>query len=152
MPRPELEAQVKAVNKANQYANELYARLAPIFEPLVGSNVLKVDGSLQAKYQKLLPKFPNTIELNVYFSDCALSYSLTWVVETYEMIKGGCGLYHKASVSIGDLNNGKLVKIVNRPNYRDDYKAEDVEAAQLKTKEAKKVYEELKSALFPFGE
>jgi hypothetical protein len=55
-------------------------------------------------------------------------------------------------VSIGDLNNGKLVKIVNRLNYRDDYKADDVEAAQLKTKEAKKVYEELKSALFPFGE
>ena len=40
------------------------------------------------------------------------------------------------------------VKAVNQANQY----ANDVEAAQLKTKKAKKVYEELKSALFPFGE
>ena len=52
-----LDAKVKAVNKANAYATKLYPMLASVFKPLVGQKVLKADGSILAKYAKLMPDF-----------------------------------------------------------------------------------------------
>ena len=146
-----LKARVKAVNAANDYANKLYPQLVAIFEPLVGEQVLKADGTLLAKYQKLLPDFPSSNGLHVYKHSS--DYSLAWCVKTCEQVEDHCTcVYHEVTVYIGSLS-GKTLKEIDRPfEGKTDYTVADVQAARERYKEAKKAADEAKSALFPFGE
>jgi hypothetical protein len=65
-PSPRLAARVRAVNRANDRANELHPELISIIRPFLGSKVTKADGSLTAKVQKALPDFPYDLALHVY--------------------------------------------------------------------------------------
>ena len=150
--KPGFLAKVRAVNRAHKAANELRVKLVPIFEPLVGNVIFKADDELLAKYEKLLPVLPNTPELMFYRHKSR--YSLAWVAKVCESIEGESGcLYHEATVYIGELLNGNLVKISDVGMiYRDDYKAEEINELQVRVKKAKDDYEKLAKALYPFGD
>jgi len=149
-----LEARVAGVNEAHDYANKLWPKLAAVFEPLVGQKIEKVDGGLLEKVKKQLPELPNTVAISVnrYHSN----YSLSWTVKTCKSVKQpdgyGHAYYYERSVTVGELRHGVLTKLVEQPHFKTDYNAKDILAKREAFKAAEKVYDEAKSALFPFGE
>ena len=146
----ELNAKIIATNKANAYANELYEKLVTVFKPLVGQQIMKKDGTLLAKYEKLLPTFVNTGPISVYRSSS--HYSLSWTVKTC-VVTDGIGVYAEATVYVGDLSEGSVLTSICKPNnYRSDYTLAEVEKNRKAAREAKEVYNNAKSACFPFGE
>jgi hypothetical protein len=144
-----LAAKVKATNNAHRYAMELHNKLAPIFADLVGHKLTKQDGSLMAKFEKLLPEFPCTSALHVYRGRS--DYSLYWMVKTCEVVNG-TATYYEIGCYVGELRDGVLTKICNRPELRTDYTVEEVEANRKAYEEAAKVADEAKGKLYPFGE
>lgn len=158
----ELAATVVAVNRAHAYANQMYAQLVEIFKPMLGTAILKQDGTLLAKVKKLLvPEFPCTPALSVYrhHSD----YYLCWMVKTCEGRTGihpDCQIanYYEIGCYIGNFGSeweGKgniLVKLSDPPANRTDYTLQEIQEKQQKAKEAKSAYESAKSACYPFGE
>lgn len=144
----DLEAKVKAVNRANEYANKWYRILRPIFEPLVGTKILTVNGSLTNKVEKLMPELP----CGVHVYKCPSDYRLTWNVQTCESIPPyGC-CYHETPVTIGNLDGQILKEIVDFKDCRTDYSAAEVERLRAEYKKAKEAADEALYALFPFGE
>jgi hypothetical protein len=144
-----LEARIKAVNAANAYAMELYDTLSAVFAPLVGSKIEKVDGDLLARIKSQVPALPCTPALHVYRDRSP--YSLRYVVKTCEVHQGSA-YYHEASVYVGDMRDGVLTKLCDRPDYRTDYTSAEVVANRAAYEAARKVYEDARSALHPFGE
>lgn len=146
-----LACKVGAVNRANAYSKEIYALLNPIFTPLVGKQILKVDGSLLAKYAALVPKFEYSTDLHVYRQRS--DYSLAWVVKTCEPLPPGSCMYHEAVVYIGDLRGQTLEKLSIHPfDLRSDYTVEEITQKRLNFERAKKELQEARSELYPFGE
>lgn len=146
-----LKARVTARNRANQHAVALYPVLAKIFKPLVGKKVLTAQGRLLHKYRELLPKMPSTVALSVY--NHSSGYSLAWLVKTCEQIEGNCCcVYEEAVVHVGSLDNNVLRELDQPFEGRSDYTVEKVEEARKEYEKAKKVADNLKYALFPFGE
>ena len=146
-----LTCKVGAINRANAYGKELYALLTPIFAPLVGKQILKVDGSLLAKYAALVPKFDYSHALHVYRHTS--DYSLAWTVKTCEPLPPTSCMYHEAVVYIGDLSGQTLEKLSIHPfDLRSDYTVEEILLKRLDFEKAKKVLDEARSALYPFGE
>lgn len=146
-----LEARVRGVNAANDYANKLYPRLLSIFANFVGEKIEKVDGDLLLKVKKGVDSLglENTPKLHVYRHRS--NYSLAYTVKTCEVVDGGA-YYHETTVYVGDMSNGVLTKILPAPAFKTDYKAVDVAAARLVYDLACKAASEAQSALFPFGE
>jgi hypothetical protein len=143
-----LQAKVKAVNRANQAATELYAKLAPIFAPLVGKKIINKEGRLLAKVWKLMPDiFQNW---SVYHP--ASDYSLVFVVKTMESLPDGLCIYHETSVYVGELREGVLTKLCDAPNLQATYTEREIIAKRLKYEEAKKAMDEAQNDLYPFGE
>jgi len=146
-----LTANVRAVNRANEYGATLYRTLAELFRPLVGTQVLKKDGTLLAKIKALLPELPCTAALHVYKhgSECGLA----WVVKTSEMIGDTCScVYHESTVYVGDLQAGVLTAISTPFQGRTNYSVSEVEKARKRYEEARQAAEEARNALYPFGE
>lgn len=144
-----LVAKVKAVNRAHEYAHKLYAQLVPIFKPLVGQKILKADGTLLAKYDKLLPELPCFGNLRVYRHKS--DYSLGWTISTDETDSPHTCLYYDVTVYIGRLSRGVLESIEEPFNGRTDYTVEEVDQKRAAYTEAQKVADACKSALHPFG-
>lgn len=152
--RKVLEARVRGVNAAHAYASTLTPLLRERFTPLVGQKVVKNDGTLLAKFAGLLPEFPNGVKLHVYKHVSA--YSLAWTVKTCEVdVVDGTGhaYYYETVVYVGDLANGVLTSIERHPcTLRTDYTVEDVVKVRKEFEVARKVFEDARSALYPFGE
>ncbi len=148
----ELAAQVRAVNRANDYANKLYPTLAAFFRPLIGDKVTKSDGSLLQKFEKLLPEMPHTREVTVYYHRS--DYSLAWTVKTCENVEQAetC-VYHEVTVYVCDLRNGRIEKMSNHFGaLRTDYTVEEIESKRENCRILEKAYSAAKSALDGFGE
>lgn len=146
-----LAAKVKAVNAANAYAVTLYDALTDIFRPLVGQVILKNGGDLLAKVAKLLPEFPHGNSLMVYKLSSA--YSLAWVVKTSENVDGDCTcLYHETTVYVGNVSGHTLTELCKPLSLRSDYTVDEIRAARQRHNEAKRIADEARSALYPFGE
>ena len=145
-----LSPKVKAVNVANAYGIELYDKLAAVFTPLVGCKIEKADGTLLAKVAKLMPSLPHGVGLSVY--RYTSNYSLMYVVKTCESDGyNGC-MYHETSVYIGEMRDGVLVKLCNKPELRTDYTVAEVEANRKAYEVAKEAASQAESKLHPFGE
>ena len=148
----ELQANIDAQNEAGTYAKQLYAQLLPIFKPLVGTKILKANGSVIAKIKISLPEFPCNGRLHVY--RFMSGYSLTWIVKACATFRGpGCwdsSIYRDASVTIGDLDGATLKDIKEAPDYRTDYTLEEIKDKWSKAEAAEKAYEAAKSACYPF--
>jgi hypothetical protein len=146
-----LTCKVAAINRANAYGKEIYQTLTKIFEPLVGEKILKVDGSLLAKYAALVPKFEYSHALHVYRHSS--DYSLAWTVKTCEPLPPGSCMYHESTVYIGDLRGGMLDKLAIYPfDSRSDFTVEEITQKRVDFENAKKALDEARSALYPFGE
>lgn len=149
-----LAARVKAVNAANAYAMKLYPVLMDFFRPLLGQQILKVDGTLLKKIEAAMPAFPDSgvsqNRLHVYRNTS--DYSLAWTVKTCESIEGASScVYHEIAVYVGGLSGGTLKDFYAPPDLRSDYKVEDVKAARAAYEAAQRTADNLKSALHPFG-
>jgi hypothetical protein len=146
-----LAARVRAINKANAYAIELYGQLAAVFAPLVGKEIQKNGGDLLAKVAKLMPVLPNRHDLMVYYHRS--NFSLGWTVKTCEMIEGThtC-TYHETTVYIGELDGHTLTKLCDPFTARTDYSEAEVRANRKAYEDAKKIADDLHSKLYPFGE
>jgi len=144
-----LTAKVKAVNRANAYAQELYERLMPIFEPLVGEKILKQDGALLAKIMKLMPELPNTDVLCVFrsLSACSLEFHIR-AMEHADDFRGN--VYHEAHLYIGELDRGTLVALAQLPNVRSDWTIREVAEGHKKVEEAQEALDNAKRAIHPF--
>jgi len=149
-----LEAKVKAVNNCHTYAMELYDKLVPVFTPLVGQKILKADGSLLAKVEKLLPQLESHPVVHIWRNPS--NYTLNWTVKTCELFGhkdiASC-TYYETSVYVGGLVHGDTLKdITAKQDLRNDYVAEVIQWHREVFKEAQKKADEAKSALWPFGE
>jgi len=146
-----LTAKVAAVNRANEYAAQLYTVLAERFAPLVGQKILKVDGSLLGKYAGLVPELPSKRDIHVYRHSS--DYSLAWTVKTCEFMPPHSCMYHEVTVYVGDLRGQTLEKMTIHPfSGRTDYSVEEITGKRAAYESAKRVADELRGDLYPFGE
>lgn len=149
-----LEARVKAVNKANKYATEIFPILQEFFRQYVGQKVEKADGQLLAKIVDKMPKFANGQGLRVY--KYSSNYSLAWTVVASENCEfngayHSC-VYHETTVYVGDLEESILKGLSNPFSAKYDYSVDEVVKLREKYQIAKKAASEAESALWPFGE
>jgi hypothetical protein len=144
-----LEARVRAVNRANAYAAELYPALRKVFEGLVGKQVVKKEGGLLARVKAMLPELPCTPGLHVYRSVSV--YSIAFVVKTCESGEGYC-FYHETAVQVGALKGGVLVELSEPFAARADYTADEVLRKREAFEAAERAYREARSELHLFGE
>lgn len=145
-----LAAKVKAVNRANEYANDVAQVLAKFFQPYVGQTIIKADGSLLAKIEKKMPVFANNNSLVVLFRR---GRDLDFEIKACENIVGTyqC-VYHHAYITVGDMRGGELLSI-RMPNvHRCDYTVEGVLAAGEAVREARSALSTAQGNLEPFGE
>lgn len=153
-----LAARVIAVNIANNYANSLFDKLSPIFKPFVGQKIIKIDGSLLEKVQKLIPqdlgqKFLSGSSIQVYRDSS--QFSIRYTVKSCVNIEGGCScVYYETSVYIGEFDGQNLKSIHDNPDTqrRIDFTAEEITAKREEYKRLKKLADDAMSALQPFGE
>jgi hypothetical protein len=146
-----LEAKVKAVNRANEYAAQLYPTLANFFWPYTGVPITKDDGSLLKKVAKFLPPFRHDSGLMVY--RLTSGYHLAWVVKTNEQIEGAqCCVYHETTIYVGKVEGNVLTEIMPWPNQKLTYTVDEVIEARRQYEAAKKAADEARNALWPFGE
>jgi len=149
----ELPAKVKATNRAYAMANRLCPILQDVFRPFVGQTILKATGTLLAKIEKLVPEFPKGPHLQIYLRLTA--YSLDWMVKTDEFIdpsaEHGTVTYAEAVAAVGRIDRGVLIELATPPNYKTDYKVEDIIAMRDKADELKKQYEQARDQTWPFG-
>ena len=145
-----LNAKVKAINRAHTYANQLSKQLQEIFRPLVGQEILKVDGQLLVKVKNLLPEFSNTSGLQVYRSSS--NYSLAWTVKTSEMDTESTWMYYEIGVYVGSLNGKILTDLTPREELRVDYMPDEILRNREEYLRLKKLADTARSNLWPFGE
>ncbi len=142
---------VKAVNKANQNANDVQPVLALFFEKYVGQTVLKADGTFLKKIADNLPKFLTNSDLRICRGQSR--YSVSWSVIASENDPESHSISHEVNVYVGELNDGVLTKVLPpHEKRRTDYKAEEVLAERQRIKDLQKVVDDAKSALFPFAD
>lgn len=145
-----LQAKVRAVNRANKEAIDLYNILVPIIAPFVGEKVELKGGGLTAKVKTLLPDFPCTPQLHIHRH--ISNYSLAWTVKTGELVGTYGWIFHEVTVYVGDLKDGVLTKIIIPSNRRTDYTEEEVKKNREKLNNVEKAMRAAQSALYPFGE
>jgi hypothetical protein len=144
-----LDLLVKAVNRANKTANELYPVLFNIFAKLVGCKLDKVDRTFLKQVEKLLPKFPCTPREHIFRHTS--DYSLAFTVKVCEIGENACE-YFETTVYIGEMRNGELIKLTDPYIRKTDYSVEEITRLRAEAKAAKDAYEEAKSKLYPFKE
>lgn len=150
-----LAARIKAVNAANDYANNLFDILADWVKPMIGQKVFKVDGEWMEKFKNKLPTFAkqwNNVDVHVYRASSR--YSLGWTVKACVSIEGGCGcVYHETSVYVAHVDGQVLSSMYDKQTpHKTDYTAADITAKREEYKRLKKLADDAQSALHPFGE
>jgi hypothetical protein len=150
----QLVALVSAVNRAHSEAGRLYSVMAAALKPMIGQVILKADGTLMAKVQKMLPELPYTRDVMTCLRTS--NYNLWLTVKTCEGIGDTSGphtcLYHETSVYLANLRDRTLLSLMAHDECRTDYTVEEVMSLRQKCAEAKKAYEAARSACYPFGE
>lgn len=147
-----LKAKVKAVNSCHDEANKLYDVLLPIFKPLLGCQLDKMDGTFLAKIDKLVPDLPHATKLSVFRSSS--EHSLSFTVKTWEHIADSHGcLYYETTLYIGDMRGGVLIALTERPKpFRTDFTEQEIQDKRITWREARDALDDARSALCPFGE
>jgi len=152
-----LIAKIGAVNRANAEATRLHQIFHDIFAPFVGQKILKADGTLLAKVAALVPEFAfgNTLQVRTLqphvYRDSS-NYSLIYTVKACETMPPHSCAYHDTAMYIGVFAGAMLEKLSPVQTYRSDYVVEEIEGKRQAYESAKRVAEELRSALYPFGE
>lgn len=144
-----LKAKVEARNVVNAEHNRLLPILAAAFKPFVGQKILKVDGSLLAKFENLVPQTGGKI-FSAFKQNS--NYTLSFVLRScVNDSVGGCA-YDQATVYVGNICGGTLESLIDPQPLRADYTVEDVLKARQALKEAKQAVDRANSNLAGFGE
>jgi hypothetical protein len=144
-----LKAKIRAVNRANAYAEQLSNTLIPIFKELIGKKVKKVGG-LTIKVKSLLPDFPHSPEINVYYHDS--NYSVFFIVKVSEMIGNSCTcLYYELTLNIGKLDGGILTEVYEQFKAT-SYNLEDIKNKIEVCKNAQRALDSAKDDLGIFAD
>lgn len=146
---PKLTAQVNAENKVNTLVNRVAPTLLARFQPLVGLQLYKVDGSPMKKYADIL----NNIE--GAWRDGRSTYSLCYEFKADVQDHRGHSVYAKHMLYVGSLQNGILADIDNLTKFtplRTNYTVDEVIAHREEYARLKRLADNAHSALYPFGE
>jgi hypothetical protein len=156
-----LEAKVRAVNKANAYAQDLWPKLRDYFAPYVGQKILKANGDLLAKVVAGMPDFPKADNVQLVYK-MSSRYSLGWVVKVCESSPSlhpaarptdSIAHYWESSIYVGDIEGDRLVKLYGHPPYgRTDWTADEVAKAREEYKLAEALAREAKDKFHIFGD
>ena len=144
-----LAAKVRAVNAANNKANELYPLLKESLFPFLGKQVLKKDGTILEKVKKALPILPKNTNSMMIHQNCT-RYSLVWKVKTCTF--GDCCANHETTVYVGVLSDGILTNFENWVEMKTNYTVEEIENYRAKYEELKSALNHISGKLYPFGE
>lgn len=148
-----LQAKVKAVNAAMAAVNEWHPRLREFFAQFVGQKILKADGSLLGKVDKLVKELglPNKHNLQVFRA--VSQYALMYTVKTSEMDSEHTCLYYEIHFGIGNLENGVLANLSDKRDIaRADYTVEEIMRKQDICKDLREQLNKAVADLWPFGE
>lgn len=159
MANEQLAVEIQSHNRVNQLIKDYAPAIIANAKALEGRPVFKTDGSLRKDAQAVLdiPQLPGRSDM-IYLNRS--TYSLGFTFKTCCTAKNSqphmsdhCS-YSESTVYIGDVEGGVLGKVneglINE--HRSDYTLEEVLALRAKCAEARKAYEEARSACNPFGE
>jgi hypothetical protein len=146
--RAKLEARVTAVNECRQECYRIAKLLREAFEPQVGRRVTNVDNGLRVSLRGLIPTpgSENIIQVWHDRSEYVLRIAVKACVNA-----GGFGFYHTESVDVGRLDNHVLAELSNDWRGRDNYTADEVEAARKDVRAAERALASAKGRLGVFG-
>lgn len=145
-----LAARVQGVNQSNAIAMEWQKKLIEIFKPFVGQKILKADGYLLDKINKLMPKFP---EGNVTIWRPGSNYSLYWTVKVSISVENYGVIYSERPFYVGKIKGNVLESIeTDLLDLKIDHTSAEIAQKRTEYFAAKKKAEDLLSGLYPFGE
>ena len=153
--RATLDARVKATNTVHAWANRVSPILRERFRPLVGTKILKVDGSFLEKY-KALCEVPTPDKMHRICRD-STAYGLSFSLDVCVCVEGyeNC-IYERSTVYVGDFAGQVLKEVKPAPlasqTLRTDYTSEQVLALRAEADRLDKLARDAKAALYPFGE
>lgn len=148
-PVRQLEARVRAVNKANKYAMELSKVFAERFAPLVGCKILTVNGDILNKYVNLVAFLA---EEDRTFYRYRSNLTLAFTVKARESVDENTFVYHETTITVGELEGGVL-KAISPPFIGiTSYTYSEIRLRRENYKVAQKLADTLKNDLYPFGE
>lgn len=152
----EMAAQIKANNKANKIAGEVYEVLAAFFTPLVGKKIIKVDGSLMGKIKAELPALDFGAGVTVV-RDSRNGSNLVWTVQVCEKVQTPAGwrdagsVYGSATVYVGSMPADVLTEMAKPVTRRTDLAIEEVNTLLADYEAKKKIADQAESALYGTG-
>jgi hypothetical protein len=157
----QLDARIAARNRANEVAGELYDQMAPIFQPLLGEKVCKVDGQFSKKVADLLPdsRYPDDVwpRPTVMYYRSHSEYTVSFTVKTCASDDDGSCAYEEVTVYICDLTGGVATRrsetepLYNKEERRSDWTAGEVLALRADYEAKKTIADDACRALWPFG-
>lgn len=151
----QLEAKVRAVNKANAEANRLQPLFINAFRQFVGKKILTHNGLAQKPKQvveNLLPPFVADGYKTPHVYRNPSNYVLRFDVKTCEQNGEHTCAYHEASFYVGELDGYDLKNVATEYiPLRADYTAEEVRQLRKNLDEAEQAQREAQSKLGPFG-
>ena len=148
-----LEARVASVDRANQYANQVYDILTKIFAPFVGQKIRKKDGTLLEKVKDAFGDFE--FVTGNYLSARMLDnkHSLGYLIQAGTMADDGKMYWHECPVYIGHTNEAILTDIdPTFVKYKTDYNYRNIQKLRETFWEKEKEYLKARENLYPFGE
>lgn len=147
-----LEIKVLLVNKYNEMANKYHPLVVKFLASFLNEKILKADGTFTKKVQTAL----DALNLPSSF-DCSVNvrylYGL-WLSVRVAYNNNGHAHYKDNEIRIsGVCPDGVLVELHDAYSDRKtDYRAEEIAEQRKEVAKLKKVYEEARNKLEPFGE
>lgn len=145
----DLKYLVKAVNRANEWANELNETLHKLLVPFVGTKVLRVDGTFTANVKAILPSIPYDNTKSTYWGNT--KYSVYLHVKVCESVPPGTCVYHDTAIHLGELREGVLISLSSPTTRRTDWTVEEVLGKRDAYQKARQALDDCESALYPFS-
>ena len=146
-----LETRVALINETGECANKLWPQLKALFEPFLGQQIFKADGTFMKKVSDKLEDFRRKTQTrNSFVYHWKSDHNLVFMVKNDKAFDG-IAYYHEKSMYIGKIELGFLTSFMNQELYKTDYKAEDILKARKIYEELSKQLSEAESALYPFG-
>ena len=153
----QLKVQIEAENRVNSLINQHLPGMLQRAQGLVGRDVFKQGGTLRVDAKKILDvptlDHPDMIYLNRSTYSLGFTFKSCVTAPNDEAHMSDHCAYAETTVYIGDVENGILQEVNDFGQPRKtDHSFEEVRELQKKAREAKAVYDDARSACFPFGE
>lgn len=145
----DLQYLVKAVNRANKWANELHETLHTVLVPFVGKKILRVDGAFTANVKAVVPSLPYDNTRSTYWGNT--KYSVYLHVKVCEAVPPGTCVYHDTAIHLGELRDDVLVSVSSPTTRRTEWTVAEVLSKRDAYRQAKQSLDDCESALYPFS-